>query len=301
MSKKREQAQVQKQENTNAIFGEFGKGLQDLIHQAIAKKEEELVERERIVAERQKKVDSILANLETKGVVKLQVGQATYYTRADTLQKEKDSFFCGLLNPDLRSEKDKDQPFFIDRDGEIFKYVLEYLTYGKLVSIIDDSGLLEKLLLDADYYVLPGLKAQLKDFPLAKHNKGSILLRVQSSATVTNGSYISWNIAMTVPALHFQHNDSTIKIKQTGLYQIIIKYIVQCSTNGQGNACIDLYVSDQVVARVYHGQNDGYQQSRSLMEILPLQVNDTIKVMYRSNTNGVADQLGNSMTILLLG
>jgi len=262
-----------------------------------------LVERERIVAEREKKVDHILANISTKGIVKLQVGQLIYYTRADTLLREKESFFTGLLNPELRSEKDKDQPLFIDRDGEIFKYVLEYLTYGKLVSIIDNLGVFQKLLLDAEYYVLPGLIEQLKDYNTL-NCKGKIInifLRVQSSINTSNGSYINWNIATAVPTSHFQHNGSTITIKQTGLYQIIIRYALQCSSNGlSGDANIDLYVSNQVVARVYHGQNDGYCQSRSLIEILPLQANDTIMVMYRSNSNGIADQLGNSMTILLL-
>jgi len=290
-----------KPNNTPAIFGDFGKGLQDLLHQALATKEAELAEREKIVTEREKNVDRVFVHLNTSGIVKLQVGQVLYYTRADTLQREKESFFSGLLNPELRSEKDKDQVIFIDRDGETFKYILEYLTYGKLVSIIQDPGVLQKLLLDADYYVLPGLLEQLKVVSSTSHCKDKILLQVRSTATSTPGSYFNWNVATSVPASHFQHNGSTIiTIKQTGVYQINIRYVFQCSSTGQGSANIDLHVSNLVVARVYHGQSDNYQKSGCLVEILPLQANDTISVMYRSNSNGVADPLGNSLTILLL-
>jgi len=256
------------------------------------------------VTEREAKVDHIQRECEkTKGQVRVQVGSVVYHTTANTLLKIKDSFFHGLLNPDFQSDK---ETLFIDRDGEVFQYILEYLTYDKLVSDIDNERHFQKLLIDADYYLLPDLVKQLNVIKEERKNqqqqqKDKILLKLRSTATATNGADINWNVATMVPDSHFRHNGSTtITVKQAGLYQIFVQYVCQCSTHGNGSANIDLYVSGSVVARVYQGQNDGHQQSRSLMEILFLQPNSTITVRYFSNSDGVADQLANSITILLL-
>jgi len=157
-------------ENNPGVLDEFGTRLQNLFDQTFADKSKELTERERIVSEREAKVDRVLANTSFKGNIRLQVGQITYYTRVETLQKAPYSFFTGLLNPDLNI--DLKEPIFIDRDGEVFKYVLEYLTYGKLVSQIENDGVIQKLLLDADYYLLPGLEEQLKAITLVPVKKG---------------------------------------------------------------------------------------------------------------------------------
>ncbi len=125
-------------------------------------------------------------------------------------------------------------------------------------------------------------------------------MKVQSNNSVSNGNYINWNQPIQVPSSHFQHDSVTTTIKQAGTYQVSVRYTLQCSTHGNGAANIDLYVSGSVVARLYHGQSDGYQQSRCMVEILNLKASDTLQVMYRSNGNSIADQYGNEMLILLL-
>jgi len=280
-------------EQTNTI-----QGIQNLLKKTM----DELSVRENKVSEREAKVAKILeVHGESLDHVVLQVGSVVYHTTAHTLLANPDSFFHGLLSPKFREDKEK--PIFIDRDGEIFKYILEYLMYGQLISVIDDAGVLQKLSIDADYYMLPPLAKQLKSTRVehSKEKKDKILLRLQSTATASNGSWFNWNQQITVPPSHFAHNGSnTTTILTAGIYQIVVRYVVTCSTHGNGSANIDLYVSGTVVARLYHGDANGYQKSNTLTEILPLKVNDTIMIKYISNSNGVADQLGNTLTIMLI-
>jgi len=255
--------------------------------------------------------------------------------------------------------------FFIARDGETFKYVLEHLTYGQIISEIDES-MLKKLEVDAKFYILPRLQTEVallkkqvvkqdgkdvgissklgeitsifekyislqkiqeqclkekqdgKDASISSKLgditsifekyislqtpkvKEKIFLRVQSSATVTNGTWFNWNVSKEVPNSHFKLDGNSITVLQTGLYQIFVRYVSTCSTSGNGSANIDLYVSNSVVARFYHGQGHGYQTSGGLTEIMPLKANDTVMVKYFSNSNGVADQVANTLSILLL-
>jgi len=207
---------------------------------------------------------------------------------------------CCLLNS---KKKDDKEPIVIPRDGKVFKYVLEYLTYGALLSEISE-GMLRKLVIDADFYLLPQLKEQasnlLKEGKKDREESKKILYKAQSTTYCGNGGIFNWNLPTSVPASHFDHGDQTITIKQEGTYQVIVRYAFQCSTHGSGSANIDLIVSGSVVARNYHGQNDGYQQSRSLTEVLTLKANDRIQVRYYSNSNSLSDQYATAITILLL-
>jgi hypothetical protein len=148
------------------------------------------------------------------------------------------------------------------------------------------------------------LKSIIKDLrtELDEIKQNKVLLKLQSNAAVTNGVWFNWNVQLIVPNSHFIHDGgTTITIVKDGLYQISVRYIYQCSTNGNGAANIDLYVTGKPIARVYHGTNNGYQTSNNLLEILHLKQHDTIMVKYMSNSAGVADQLGNTITIVLIG
>jgi len=91
-------------------------GLETLIHRALAQKSEELDTREKLVTEREKKVDHILKNVQTQGCVKLQVGSVFYDIAADVLLSNKESYFHGLLNPKFSQDK---EVHFISRDGDL--------------------------------------------------------------------------------------------------------------------------------------------------------------------------------------
>jgi len=265
----------------------------------LAKKTLELSQREEAVKIREEKVQHFMKIEPMKNRIQLQVGSVTYHTTASILLSVKDSYFHGLLNPKFRED---DAGLFIPRDGEVFRYVLEYLTYGKLCSQIEDEGVLAKLSIDSDFYMLPELHKQISEIQKPEKTVDPIWMQVGQAGAWGNGSFIAWNQPKVVPATHFGHAGDTITIKRAGLYHVFIRYEFTCSTNGKGSANVDLYVNSAVVARLYHGENHGYHDGRTLEHLQPFNDGDTIRVKYHSNSNGGqnGDALATSLTILCL-
>ena len=93
--------------------------------------------------------------------VGLNVGGKIYRTSRTTLTGEPDSFFALLLSGRFPSEKDEQGNYLIDCDGEIFRHILNYMRYGKLVlpDGFNEHGLLK---CQADFFQLEGLKLEIK-------------------------------------------------------------------------------------------------------------------------------------------
>lgn len=89
--------------------------------------------------------------------VKLNVGGTLYLTTADTLLSIKDSYFTSLLSGRFQASKVEDA-YFIDRDGLVFRYVLDYLRNLVGYQCPTDLDLLIQLEREADFFLLPELK-----------------------------------------------------------------------------------------------------------------------------------------------
>eukprot|EP00123_Amoebidium_parasiticum_P020713 comp5518_c0_seq1/m.1444 comp5518_c0_seq1/g.1444 ORF comp5518_c0_seq1/g.1444 comp5518_c0_seq1/m.1444 type:complete len:260 (-) comp5518_c0_seq1:360-1139(-) len=96
----------------------------------------------------------------TGGVVHLNVGGVPYQTSKSTLLANEESFFSSLLSGRFPSTKDANGAYFIDRDGDTFKYVLEYLRCGSATVPACDR---ERVCREAEFFCLAGLVAQLAD------------------------------------------------------------------------------------------------------------------------------------------
>ncbi|XP_066941040.1 BTB/POZ domain-containing protein KCTD12 [Macrobrachium rosenbergii] len=88
-------------------------------------------------------------------IVELNVGGVFYTTALTTLQKEPDSLLGQMFTgksktPVLRDSKGK---FFIDRDGVLFRYILDYLRNQKLV-LPENFSERERLKKEADFFQL---------------------------------------------------------------------------------------------------------------------------------------------------
>ena len=60
--------------------------------------------------------------------IKLNVGGKIYKTTLDTLRKDPDSMLCAMFSGRFELKADEDDgAYFIDRDGELFRYVLKSL------------------------------------------------------------------------------------------------------------------------------------------------------------------------------
>ena len=69
--------------------------------------------------------------MEGNDIVKLNVGGMQYVTTRDTLMTYGDNFFSALLSEKFKVAKDGES-IFIDRNGELFALVLDYLRTGEL-------------------------------------------------------------------------------------------------------------------------------------------------------------------------
>ncbi|CAF3237045.1 unnamed protein product [Rotaria sp. Silwood2] len=94
----------------------------------------------------------------------LDVGGEKYTTSVDTLTaREKNTFFTELFARQWQLERDpKDDSIFIDRNGKLFAYILEYLRTGSVPnSVKNDELLRQSLVVEADYFRLQSLQNML--------------------------------------------------------------------------------------------------------------------------------------------
>jgi hypothetical protein len=93
--------------------------------------------------------------------VKLNVGGRHFQTTMETLTKHSEetiTYFKALLSRQWQLEKDpKDESIFIDRDGDLFEYILQYLRSGNIPIDLDDNLLRRDLIVEAQFYKLDTL------------------------------------------------------------------------------------------------------------------------------------------------
>ena len=64
--------------------------------------------------------------------VKLNIGGYKYEALKETLTKY-ESFFSLMINSPISSKTDSDGYIYIEQDGQVFKYILDYLKTGEIV------------------------------------------------------------------------------------------------------------------------------------------------------------------------
>ncbi|CAF1387192.1 unnamed protein product [Rotaria sordida] len=100
-----------------------------------------------------------LATTSIKGIVIFNVGGEKYTTSIETLTREKNTFFTALFSKQWQLERDPDdKSIFIDRNGKIFSYILEYCrTQTMPPNVMKDETLFNSLLIEAEYFRLHSL------------------------------------------------------------------------------------------------------------------------------------------------
>ena len=109
---------------------------------------------------------------QTRWTIGLSVGGKHYQTKRSTLERYQGSFFPRLLQGNAPSTKNEEGHFLIDRDGEIFRYVLNFLRCGRLV-LPDGFQEYELLKCEAEFFELEELKKAIQE-----QTRGAIGLRV---------------------------------------------------------------------------------------------------------------------------
>lgn len=111
--------------------------------------------------------------MSSESVVDLNVGGLLYTTSIATLTKDEGSLLTSWFKEDQDSlSRDSKGRVFIDRDGVLFRYILDYLRNGSLI-LPENFQELDRLKIESKYYKLEDLNQQLetnKDL-LSPHKK----------------------------------------------------------------------------------------------------------------------------------
>ena len=115
-------------------------------------------------------------------IVKLDVGGSKYKTSLTTLQMYPNSYLGQLFSGKFESATNEDGEYFIDGNGDMFKYILDFLRRDKLM-LPDDFTEYELLSGEADFYQIQPLTEQLH---ILKQEHDSKLLKTKKLLLVWN-------------------------------------------------------------------------------------------------------------------
>ena len=103
----------------------------------------------------------------SSGIITLDVGGKLFSTSKATLTSHKDTFFEALVsgrhgNPSLSTNNitknnNSSTTYFIDRDPDHFKHILNFLRTGTVISLPADENGKKELLIEADFYGLDNM------------------------------------------------------------------------------------------------------------------------------------------------
>lgn len=127
-------------------------------------------------------------------IVQLNIGGTSYTTTKQTLHREPESLLPKLFEPNgLERYSDvigvlPDGTYFVDRDGELFAYILDYLRTGKLLlpdNFKDTARLREEVL----FYQLEDLNHLLTPYYNLKYHGKKSMVNGTTPNVETNGSF----------------------------------------------------------------------------------------------------------------
>eukprot|EP01129_Flabellula_baltica_P004147 TRINITY_DN1417_c0_g1_i1.p1 TRINITY_DN1417_c0_g1~~TRINITY_DN1417_c0_g1_i1.p1 ORF type:complete len:291 (-),score=62.73 TRINITY_DN1417_c0_g1_i1:24-896(-) len=263
----------------------FLNGLNELIESAVTDRISSLDERERVIEQREEKVDAVLKAFPS-GIVTLNVGGEIFMSSTDILTSIQDTYFCGLLSQNA-DKVEAQEALFIPRCPVVFRHILDYLTYGEFDEGIQDPFLLKKLVVDADYYLLEELKSKLEaQLELVGEVQGHMGNVRWVSLTCNNcnpgsGTPYSFEVNSISSQADFGVNGTNVTVLRSGVYQISLKESHRNTGNGNYT---EVRRNNNVISRAYRADANGYYNTCSFTEIWEFDENDVITVVPTYNT-----------------
>lgn len=95
-------------------------------------------------------------NSQQPQIIELNVGGSYYTTTLATLLYDPDSLLTNMFTGNNRVAKDSRGRYFIDRDGVLFRYILDFLRNDDL-TLPKDFEEMDRLLVEAEYFKLKSL------------------------------------------------------------------------------------------------------------------------------------------------
>lgn len=143
-----------------------------------------------------KRAGQEFATVMSDSMVMVNVGGVLYTTTSFTLQKYPDSMLGALMSGKFQTTHDAQGNVFIDRDGHIFRHILNFLRTSALC-LPSDFTEMELLYAEADFYQIKPLINLLNQYKEQQASKGVayfleiIEVRTGSTATMpTNNSRV---------------------------------------------------------------------------------------------------------------
>lgn len=95
--------------------------------------------------------------------VSLNIGGEIYTTTLDTLTRCRDSMLGAMFSGQIPTLRDNRGNIFIDRDGKVFRYILNYLRSGFL-DLPDSFSELKLLRREADFFQIRPLLEEIRHY-----------------------------------------------------------------------------------------------------------------------------------------
>ena len=92
----------------------------------------------------------------------MNVGGKIYNTSLTTLNRDPDSFFALMMSERVPATKDEHGNYLIDRDGKIFRHILNFLRYAKFI-LPQTFNEYPLLYFEADFSQLESLKNEINN------------------------------------------------------------------------------------------------------------------------------------------
>ena len=106
-------------------------------------------------------------------IVKLNVGGSIYTTTRSTLTRYPNSMLGAMFSGRMQTTQDEHDNYWIDGNGPIFCYVLDFLRRSHLL-VPDDFAEFDLLEKEADFYQIPELILAIKRSRAMKHGHGNL-------------------------------------------------------------------------------------------------------------------------------
>ena len=160
-------------------------------------------------------------------VVELNVGGHYYTTTLSTLLFESNSLLTIMFSGNIRVAKDSRGRYFIDRDGQLFRFILDYLRNDGL-TLPKNFEETDRLLVEADYFRLTGLRKLLHKPSQQHQSRGGNLVRSSSNNSAVGGGgsvakkQTSGYITLCVRGTYAFGRDGIADIKFRKLQRILV-------------------------------------------------------------------------------
>lgn len=108
-------------------------------------------------------------SVEFPEILELNVGGVSYTTTLNTVRKDPESLLAQIFSNSgkMQTLRDSKGKFFLDRDGVLFRYILDYLRNQKLI-LPENFHEKERLKTEAEYFNMPNLVRNLTTMNVAR-------------------------------------------------------------------------------------------------------------------------------------